>query len=402
MLTRERYLKRIRPWYDTEDIKIISGVRRSGKSTLLRQILDEIQRNGANNIQFYDFEAFENEMYYNDPAAFHSQVVSKLSPTDKNYIFIDEVQYMDRFERVLASIKGKGNVSLFATGSNSRLLKGALATHLTGRAVEFQIMPFSFSEVIEYHDITDAESLWKEFDTFIRWGGFPRVQEIREPEQKRQILESLYVMIKGKDIFNTHRVNSPRLFDSVATYVLSQSGSIISSENITAALRTNNKTVERSTVYSYLDYLEEAYLVNKLERYSISGKSVLSTRPKYYAVDPGFLSVQQGNENINLALNLETVVLQELLSRGYSVYSGKTYKGEIDFVVLKEGHPVYIQTDYLLASQEIIDREFGAFSSIRDNWPKLVISLDRFDFSRDGIIHMNIIDFLLGKQGCPV
>ncbi len=391
MLIRKKYLNRIRPYYNSELIKVITGIRRSGKSTILKQIISEIKTeiNDDSRIIFYDFEDFSNEKYQNNPHEFYNVITRQLSNKDKNYVFLDEIQYMKDFEKVIASIR-KLNCSLFVTGSNSKLLSGELASVLTGRVIEFRVQPFSYSEASEYMQ-TDNDEF---FDDYLKFGGFP----LRYEEQNTDAFlfsKNLYDAILDRDIFSRHVIEDKNKFKNFASYVMLHSGETISTESIEKYTEKAGDKISKSTGYQYLDYMEEAFLNNCCYRYDISGKQMLSTKKKYYAVDTSLIRIQKDSDNQNLGFLLETLVFNELVSRGFSVSIGKTYKGEVDFVVSSGKNICYIQVCYLLASEEIIAREFGAFSSIRDSYPKYVISMDKTDMSRNGIKHINIRDFLL-------
>lgn len=392
MIIREKYLSKIRPYYDSEQIKALIGVRRAGKSTLMNQIISELKEIIPENRIFYvDFEDFDSEIYLSDPHGFYNIVKSFCAGKERCYIFLDEIQHLEKFEMVIASMRSKLGASVFVTGSNSHLLSGQLATKLTGRVIEFRILPFSYDEVSAFLKREDEET----FLDYLRNGGMP----IRFNEHNLLgFSPSLYKSIINRDLVETYKIMNPAQLHKFASYILASSGEVVSADSIVKTMNANNDAFSIATAYKYLSYLEEAFLVSSCNRFDIKGKQILTSLKKYYAVDSSFIYAQKGNKSINEGFVLETIVYNELISRGYEVYTGKTYKGEVDFVVLSEGNRCYVQVCYLLASDEIIKREFDAFKSIKDNHPKYVISMDKIDMSQDGIIHLNIRDFLIHKS----
>ncbi len=353
MIIREKYLSKIRPHYDSEQIKALIGVRRAGKSTLMKQIITELKETVPENRIFYaDFEDFDSEIYLSDPHGFYDIIKSFCADKERCYIFLDEIQHLVKFEMVIASIKSKLGASVFVTGSNSHLLSGKLATKLTGRVIEFRILPFSYDEVSEFQNKEDDET----FLDYLRNGGMP----IRFNENNLLgFSPSLYKSIINRDIVEAYKIINPAQLHKFASYILASSGEIISVDSIVKTMNANNDALSTTTVYKYLSYLEEAFLVSYCNRFDIKGKQILSSLKKYYAVDSSFIYVQKGNKNINEGFVLETIVYNELILRGFEVYTGKTYKGEVDFAVLSESNKCYVQVCYLLASDEIIKRELN-------------------------------------------
>lgn len=394
MYKREKFLKLLRPYYDSEQIKVLTGLRRCGKSTILHQIIEELSATiSADRIFYMDFEDFDSEIYHDDPHAFYDLIKSFASGKEKCYIFLDEVQYLDKFEMVVASARSKLDCSIFITGSTSTLLAGALASRLTGRVIEVRVMPFSYSEVAQYTGKDDENT----FLDYLANGGLPlRFNETSISPV--QTATTLYKGILSRDILKQHDLKSRHQFENFTSFVLAGSGETISTASINGYLQAENEATTSTTLYNYLEYLENAFLVTKCSRFDIKGKQMLSTRMKYYAIDPAFITIQKGNKDINQGLVLETIVFNELLSRGYDIYIGKTYKGEIDFVVSNGTGHCYIQVCFLLVNDEVTAREFSAFSTVKDNYPKYVISLDTVDMSRRGIRHLNIRKFLLEPE----
>lgn len=396
MQKREKYLKRIRPYYNSDLIKSLTGIRRAGKSTLLLQIMEEIKKeNSSDQIIFFDFEDFDNAEYLKEPKKFYTEVKKRVLSLNgkKAFVFIDEVQYLNDYIPVIASLRSSLNCSVFVTGSTSTLISGELESRMTGRYIEFTIFPFSYGEMVSYTGREDEKSI----EDYIQWGGFPiRFQpEINPRTAINDILSSIII----RDVFSRHKEINSWSFRNFASYILSYTGNIVSTESLVKYISQKEEKITASTCYKYLNVMREANLISLPDRFDIKGKAMLKTKRKAYATDPALVTFQRGTTAaVNYGTVLETIVYNELLSRGYEVSTGKTYKGEIDFVLSNRTERCYIQVAYLLSNEDVIEREFGAYSSIKDNWPKYVISMDTLDFSRDGITHMNIRDFLTGRK----
>ncbi len=394
-MLRKAYIDRIRPYYHSEQLKAIVGVRRAGKSTIMKQIIEEISSTiEKDRIIYFDFENYEMSVYLDDPMRFYQILKTFTEGKERCYVFLDEIHRMKDYERVLASIRSSLGASVFVTSSNSGLLMGALATVLTGRYVSFQILPFQYSEVLEYKGSEDTD---EEFLSYMEKGGFPLVykESFRGP---KEYLTELYDAIIRNDILKAYDIRNADQLKRFASYVLVHSGEIISTESITGHIKSTKEDITTQSCYKYLKCLEETFLVHKCRRYDIKGKALLDSKSKYYSVDPGFININEGSADINRSFILETIIYNELRFRNYEVYAGKTYNGEVDYVVSDGRKKCYVQVCYLLAANEIVRREFGAFSSIKDASPRYVLSLDKLDFSRDGITHMNIRDFLTHKK----
>lgn len=399
-LKRELYLQQIRPFYESDIIKVITGVRRAGKSVLLKTITEELNATGINDshIIYINLEDMDYE-YIQNASDLNKDIKARIRDDDKYYIFLDEIQHVTDFEKALASFRATLNVSLFVTGSNSTLLSGELATLLTGRTVEFEILPFSFAELKEYLEINNKPFSEALFYDYLKWGGFPLRFDYVEETAVRKYLSNLYESIVNRDIIKKTGNMDKKQFMDISLYILANAGKEFSADTICAYYeRQNNKPIARRTIYNYLDKMKKAYLIHAVSRYNIIGKAALKNREKYYAVDMGFRTINTNTINFEDTFFLENIIYNELLTRGYSVFTGKTHKGEIDFVAIKNGKKCFIQVSYLLASAETIKREFGAYDKITDASPKYVLSLDKIDMSQNGIVHMNILDFLLCKK----
>lgn len=399
-LKREIYLRQIRPYYEADLIKVIIGVRRAGKSILLDTIKDELLENGVSgdhivyiNLEDMDFE------YITFASDLNKEIKSRVVDGEKYYVFLDEIQRIREFEKALASFRATMNVSLFVTGSNSTLLSGELATLLTGRTVEFEVFPFSFFEMKEYLELNNQEFHEDMIYDYLKWGGFPLRFDFREESSAHRYLSNLYTSIVNRDIVKKTRGVDKQAFLDISLYILANGGKEFSADSIAEYYRKNNhKDISRRSIYNYIDKMKKAFLIHGAGKYYISGKSSLKNREKYYAVDMGFRTIHTNTIDYQETFFGENVVYNELLTQGYTVYAGKTYKGEVDFVAIKDGKKCFIQVAYLLAERQTIEREFGAYKPVADASPKYVLSLDRVDFSRNGIAHMNIVDFLLHRK----
>lgn len=399
-LVREDYLKLIRPYYDVDLIKVITGVRRSGKSVLMDTIKDELLANGikGSHIISINFEDLDYS-FITDVKELHDEIKSRIVDQDKYYIFLDEIQHIDRFEKLLSSLRVKFNCSIFVTGSDSTMLSGELATLLTGRTVEFEIFPFSFKESVEFLSINNIECNPDEFIIdYIKWGGFPLRFSFKEETSIKRFLDNLYSNIINRDIIKKSSKIDRKVFKDISLYIMSNAGKEFSAQNIaTYYFAKNKRSVSARTIYNYIEKLHKAYILHSCKKYNIVGKAALDSSDKFYAIDTGLRTLNTNTINYEDTFFLENIIYNELLIQGFTVYTGKTYKGEIDFVAIKNNKKCFIQVAYLLASEETIEREFGAYSKIKDASPKYVLSLDKIDLSHDGIEHLNIVDFLLHK-----
>ena len=397
MLKRENYLSRIRGFYDSDLIKILVGIRRCGKSVILKQIMSELKERkiDENHIIYINFEYIEYEDL-KDYKKLNSYIKSRLEDKDKYYIFLDEIQKVDKFEEVVNSLRvSKANTSIFITGSNSKLLSNELSTVLSGRYVIFNIYPLSYKEFLELtkKDSKKEETFWD----FVKWGGLPNRCEFTEEINIKDYLHSVFDSIILRDAVERLGLKDIVLFNLLLEYIADTTGREFSAENVMKFLKSEGKSVSTETLYNYIDALCKALIINKIYRYDIHRKSILKTLNKYYMTDLGIAQIKNNKFEINKSFAIENIVYNELRERGYDVYIGKTRDGEIDFIATKSDEKKYYQVAYKLADDKVIQREFGAFKTVGDNYPKYVLSLDGANFSKDGIIHKNIIDWLLEK-----
>ena len=402
MIKREKYLKIIRPFYEQDLIKVITGIRRSGKSVILTQIMEELKESGIKEEQiiYINFE-FADYIDITDAKKLNAFIEQKLINKAKYYVFFDEIQNVDKWEKVVNSLKSKynKNISIFITGSNSDLLSGELATHIAGRYVSFKVYPFTFAEACELKDIKDNDKyeLERVFDDYIIWGGMPQRFSLNDELQVKTYLSDVYNSIVIKDIIERFKIKDIDLFNKILTFIMTTPSQIFSAESLTKYLCSENIEVSKITIYNYLEYMCRAMLINKAERFDVRGKRILNGKYKYYLTDLGLGQVINNERKKQMGAYIENVVYNELLSRGYDVKVGTLDSGEIDFIATKFNEKIYIQVAYILSDETVIDREFNVYKKIEDNYPKYVLSMDKIDLSQNGIIHKNIIDWLLNK-----
>lgn len=401
-IIRENYLKKIRPFYDSNYIKVITGIRRCGKSILMSQIIDEIKKQGIDDehIIVIDLEG-KSGKGLTTRTKLEKKLDQLIKDNKKYYIFIDEVQHITKFEIAIASVRVSYNCSIFVTGSNSKMLKGKLQDRLTGRAKEFPMGPFSYSEAVKFKKINNLEIGEEDFYDYLKWGGMPQRYEEIDEQGLVAYFQSLYKSIIKKDVYGTHKKLNRTMFENVASYIMMTSGRKFSATSIAKFLTHSVNEVELKstarTVSNYEKYIEECFLLSECKPYYISGKVALNGMKKLYAVDLGLRNSFSNAIDTDDSFGLENLVYQELKARGYEVKIGTLRSGEIDFVAIKGKKKCFIQIAYLLDKQSTIEREYGAFNNVKDASPKYVMSLDKHDSSRNGITHLNIIDFLLGK-----
>lgn len=400
MIIREKYLSKIRPFYDQDLIKVIMGIRRCGKSVILLQIIDELKEKGIaeSQIIYINFE-YEDYAFIKNDMDLHEFIKEKIVNKEKYYLLFDEIQNVENWEKAINSFKASKNVSIFITGSNSDLLSGELATHLAGRYVSFKVYPFTFKEVCEFKNINDKNKLDEVFDDYITWGGMPQRFMLTDEIQTKTYLSDIYNSIVVKDIISRFGIKDVDLFNRIVEYIVTTPSQNFSAESLSNYFVNNDKReVSKITLYNYLEYMTKAMMINKADRYDVRGKRILNGKYKYYLTDLGIGQIMNIGKRPQMGAYLENIVYNELLSRGYDVKVGNLEKAEIDFIATRYKEKIYIQVAYMLANEEVENREFGAYKGIEDNYPKYVLTLDKYDFSREGIIHKNVIEWLLEED----
>lgn len=399
MIQRESYMRRIRPFIGTDLVKVMTGMRRSGKSVMMELIREELVRQGVPSARIFSFN-FEDMRLASllTAEALHEEIRRRTAGlTGKVYFFFDEIQEVEHWERCVNSLRVEMNCDVYITGSNARLLSGELATYLGGRYVEFVIYPFSFAEFMEaYRQIFPDATETVCFRAYIRLGGMPYLSHLRyEEEPCQQYLTDVFRSVQLKDVVQRNAIRDTDLLERIIFYVMANLGSPLSAASLVKYFKNEHRRAAGETILNYLRYCTEAYLFYPAKRQDLRGKQLLSVNEKYYLADHGIREAVFGGNMRDIQQVLENMVFLELLRRGYTVTVGKAGALEVDFVAEKRNRRLYVQVCYLLASEETIRREFGVYAGIRDNFPKYVVSMDEIPMGRDGIHHCHIRDFLL-------
>ena len=393
LLKREKYLSRVRPYYNKQLIKVITGQRRVGKSYFLKQIAEELKSvNPSGNIIFIDKEKFE---FDGIKTYIHLvEYVKKHTSSETNYVFIDEVQEIEAYEKALRSLLSDGNYDLYCTGSNSKVFSGELATLLSGRQVEIRVHSLSFSEFLQFHKLSKTrESLMR----YIKHGGLPYLIHVTaEDEMVFDYLKNIYATILYRDIVSRNQIRDTAFLENLLRYLADNTGSIVSATKISTYLKSQKNSKTTSVIINYIAYLEQAYFVSGAKRQDIQGKKIFESGEKYFFEDIGLRNAIGGYKPTDIAKILENVVYNHLRFWGYSICIGKNLDKEIDFIAQRNGEYIYVQVAYLLSSDSVTEREFGNLLDIRDNYPKYVVTMDDFPAitTYKGIKHIHLIDFL--------
>ena len=397
MIQRDVYINKILPFIDTELIKIITGVRRSGKSVFLQLIQEELLHHSVERTQIIsiNFEEYENQKYRDDEF-FYSHMKTVIEATSqKKYLFFDEVQELHNWEKCINALNVKFNVDIYVTGSNAKILSSELATYIAGRYIEIKMYPFSFKEFVSIQSKNSVDKI-DLFNTYLELGGMPFLINLNYVKQPSlEYLQTLYNTIVIKDIVKRNHIRDVDLLDRIIKYLFDTIGNPVSANSISKYFKSENRKVTVDTVLNYLFAIESSYLMSRVKTEDLKGKKILKTYDKFYVVDHGLRHALLNSNISDIQYVLENIVYVELLRRGYRISVGRFNKREIDFACTKNEDKLYIQVSYLLASKETIEREFGNLLAIKDNCSKMVLSMDSIDLSQRGIIHKNIIDFLL-------
>lgn len=401
MTKRELYIEKIKPFIDKDIIKVLTGIRRSGKSVMLKLIMEELKQNKIDEKQFININ-FENLINRELTTAdkLHEYILKKASEIKKKcYIFLDEIQEVKDWEKCINSLRvnEEYDFDIYITGSNAKLLSGELSTYLAGRYVEFVIYPFSFKEFLEtLKSIQQDVSTREAFQKYVKFGGMPFLYNLAfEEEASLQYLKDIYSSIILKDITQRNKIRDTDLLERVISYLIMNVGNNFSATSISKFFKSENRKVSVETILNYIKAAEESFLIYRVLRDDLIGKKVLNVNEKYYIADHGMREAILGSNQRDINQIFENIIYLELLRKGYNVRVEKVDNLEVDFVCTKGNEKIYVQVAYLLASAETIEREFTSLEKIDDNYPKYIISMDEFDMSRNGIIHINIIDFLM-------
>ena len=399
MIKREIYMQRIRPFMNTDLIKVFTGIRRAGKSVMLELVKNELKESGIREENFLciNFEQFSNSQFLDVESLYKKITDFQKNTKGKIYLFFDEIQEVDGWEKCINSCRIDFDCDIYITGSNAKLLSGELATYLAGRYVEFVIYPFSFAEFFEMNLIknpnVDKSTC---FIQFLKTGGMPFLSNFPDDDSaKSQYLIDIYNSVVLKDVVKRNNIRDVDTLERIVAYAFSNIGHIFSATSLSKYFKSENRKISHDTILNYLKFCSDAFLFYKINRYDLEGKKIVTVNEKYYCADHGLREALFGKNIQNIDQVLENIVCLELLRRNYKVYVGKKGDLEIDFIAEKQGKKIYVQVAYLLANEETIRREFSVYNAVKDSYPKYVVSMDDLDFSQNGIIHKNIKDFLL-------
>jgi len=395
MIQRQEYMDFLIKLKEKKIIKVVTGIRRCGKSTLFELYKKYLLENGINENQIISLN-FENpnDMKFNDWRELYTFIENKLIPDKMNYIFLDEIQVIENFERAVDGLFIKDNVDLYITGSNSYMLSGELATFLTGRYMQIHMLPLSFKEYLEYYG-KDNEN--KKYDMYINDGGFPYLLNLENDDELiRNYLEGVYNTVLLKDVISRNNIKDPMILDSIIKFIFDNIGQLVSTNKISNTLASNNRKCSVNTVESYLNGLIDSYIIYKISRYDIKGKEYLKTGDKYYVCDLGLRKYLLGSVK-DYGSILENIIFLELKRRNYEIYIGKYDDNEVDFVIKNNDGIKYIQVSLSVRDEKTLERELTPLKNINDNYPKYIVTLDYDTVDYDGIKQINALEFLQGK-----
>lgn len=404
MIKRENYINEIKKFMNKPIVKVITGMRRSGKSMILKLISQELIENGVDKKNIIEIN-FESLMFseLTEFKKLYTYIMEKAQELQgKIYIFLDEIQEVKYWEKAINSLMVDLDCDIYITGSNANLLSSELATYIAGRYVEIKVYPLSFKEYIEFAKVENpSQTLSNEeyFEQYLKFGGLPAIHNFDyDKDTIYQYLEDIYNSVLLKDVIARNGIRDIELLERIVLYVLDNIGNTFSAKNISDFLKSQGRKLSRETVYNYLKAMENAYIISRVQRYDIKGKAILETQEKFYLTDLGLRHTKLGYRANDIAGYLENIIYLELLRRKYIVNIGKLGTKEIDFIGSLRDEKLYIQVTYLLASSETIEREFSPLRSIKDNYPKYVLSMDNLEkYNIDGIVREKIIEFLLSE-----
>ena len=402
MISRPFYTEKIMAYTDTPFVKVLTGVRRCGKSTILKMIMEKLQNEMGISVDQIVSMRFDS-MEYEDMTAkqMFADVKAKLSENKKTYLFLDEVQEIEGWEKVVNSLASDYDVDLYVTGSNSRMMSSEISTYLTGRYVSFRIFPLSFEEYLTFRrEYTEVKDVHTELADYIRLGGFPATH-LRDYSQDEvyTIVRDIYNSTIFSDIVRRNQIRKVDQLERVVKYTFSNVGNTFSAKSISDYLKSEHRKIDNETVYSYLEKLEKAYLLHRCSRYDLQGKEILKTQEKFYLADTALRYSVLGYNPDSVASSLENIVYLELCRRGYEVNIGKTADGEVDFVAQRQGEKLYVQITQEIRSEKTERREYERLLEIKDNYPKYVLRTDEFAGGNyEGIKSMHVADFLLSRE----
>lgn len=393
---REQYIEKMKKLKDKQIIKVLTGIRRCGKSTILKEFQEYLLSSGvkSKNIISINFDDVSNRELL-DATKLHDYIIKHTDKSIKNYIFLDEIQNVINFEKCVDSLFLRDYLDIYITGSNSYMLSGELATYLTGRYIQIHVLPLSFKEYLSYYG--DIDEL-KKYNEYIVYGGFPYLINLENHIEKIDYLDSIYNTVIMKDVISRKKVNDPLILESICRFLFDNIGSSVSTKKISDTLASNGRKNSVHTIEGYLNALLESYILYKVNRYDIKGKQLLKTQEKYYLSDLGFRTYLLGkNYQKDLGHILENVIFLELKRKGYRIYIGKNDNTEVDFVIETNDDFIYVQVALSVRDEDTLKRELKALENINDHYRKYLITLDYDTNNYNGIKQISAIDFLLGR-----
>ncbi|RLD61097.1 MAG: ATPase [Bacteroidetes bacterium] len=404
MILRKNYIEKIIGFINKPVVKVISGIRRSGKSVILLQLQDELKKRGVprDKIIYLNFESFRFADIVN-AADLYRYVKEKIKSDKRHYLFFDEIQEVKGWEKAVNSFRVDFNSDIYITGSNSHLLSSELSTYLAGRYVQFNIYPLSFSEFLLFrqnYSAKDKINIFDDFYDFLRLGGFPVVHTTNSTRQDAyKIIYDIYSSVILRDVVQRYKIRDIELLDRIVKFVFNNIGNTFSAKKVSDYFKSQNRRVDISTVYNYIKALESSFIIYRINRYNIQGKEILKTNEKYFIGDHALLYALMGFKDTLISGILENIVMLELKRRGYETYIGKLDNFEVDFIAEKQGKKIYVQVAYKMTEKETLEREYKPLLKIKDNYPKYVVTTDRiWNDNVEGIEHFHIADFLLKKS----
>lgn len=395
MIERKEYLESLKTWKDKDLIKVVTGIRRCGKSTLFDLFIEYLKSNNIEENQIIKINLEDPEYNFSDYRDLYNYVKEKLNPDKKNYVFLDEVQNVLEWEKAVDGLYIKKNVDVYITGSNAYLLSGELATYLSGRYIEIKMLPLSFKEYVNYYQKDDYQQLYL---NYINRSSFPYAVNLDNEKEIDDYLENIYNTILLKDVVSRKKIADSTMLQSVAKFMFSNIGNLLSIKKIADTMASDGRKLSVHTVDSYLEALVDSFVFNKVSRFDIKGKQYLISGEKYYATDVSMRYSLLGRKNLDVGHILENIVYLELLRRGYKVYIGKTGDKEVDFVAENKDGFTYFQVALTVRDEKTLERELSALQSINDHYPKFILTLDMDpDADFDGIKKINVLNWLLDK-----
>ena len=398
MINRELYMNKLLAYKDTEFIKVITGLRRCGKSSLLKLFMEKIlEENKKANVIYMNFESFEFDdiIDYKD---MYNKIQEKVKPKEKNYILLDEVQRVDKWEKAVNALMVDFNSDIYITGSNAYLLSSELSTFLSGRYIEISVLPVSFKEFLDFSNFEENVSIEDKFSEYMKFGGMPGVIALKNDNNLYEnAIKGIYNTVFMKDVVERNKLVDASLLEKILKFLMSNIGSLISSKKIADFLTSQGTKITHNTVLNYLEMLENAYIIYKVPRYDIKGKELLKTLEKYYIVDTGIRNIMLGFRNSDFGHLIENIVYFELVRRGYDVSVGKTDALEVDFIATNSNDKKYYQVTYTMFDESVRNRELNSLRKIKDNYEKTILTMDKLynNTSEEGIKIKYLIDFLL-------